>query len=132
MHRLFSGWQDFGERQRRPRGADLALVDAAVRSLIGACGGSYKDWAGVFYPDGAKPARLPFPLHDPLPTATLSRSQASPKDGMTEKQIRARIERMHQLIAGVSKEYMQQRYAIGLHAHGGFLSSYAIHIGNAY
>src|SRR2546421_3536076 len=23
---------------------------------IGACGWSYKDWAGVFYPDGAKPA----------------------------------------------------------------------------
>jgi hypothetical protein len=51
---------------------------------------------------------------------------------MTEKQLRARIERLQQLIAGLSKEYTQQRYAVGLHAHGGRLGSYAIHIGNAY
>lgn len=51
---------------------------------------------------------------------------------MTETQLRARMERLQQLIAGFSKEYTHVRYAIGLHAHGGRLSNYAIHIGNAY
>jgi hypothetical protein len=51
---------------------------------------------------------------------------------MTVKQLRARIDRLQLLIAGLSKEYTQQRYAIGLHAHGGRLGTYAIHIGNAY
>jgi hypothetical protein len=43
-----------------------------------------------------------------------------------------RIGRLQQLIAGLSKEYTHFRYAIGLDAHNGELSSYAIHIGNAY
>jgi hypothetical protein len=51
---------------------------------------------------------------------------------MTEKQLRARIDRLQQLIAGLSKGYTHQRYAIGLHVYGGRLSTYAIHIGKAY
>jgi hypothetical protein len=41
------------------------------------------------------------------------------EEGMTEEQLRARIDRLQQLIAGLSKEYTHFRYAIGLHAHGG-------------
>jgi hypothetical protein len=44
---------------------------------------------------------------------------------MTEKQLRSRIDRLQELIAGLSKEYTHFRYAVGLHVHNGQLGSYA-------
>src|SRR5947208_14537090 len=77
--------------------------------------------------------RMPAPIASVTTTLLCSSGPSlDPEEGMTEKQIHGRMERLQQLIAGFSKEYMHFRYAIGLHVHGGELSNYACEIGKVY